>query len=145
MNRPSALTIVHHHHPRAASVLVALALALAACSSSPSGSACDSSDTLRGTCVIGTAGQCVDFTNLGNSDLASAEHGCISRGGTWGTDACPMTERIGSCQIPPSDPNTDVTCSPDATILLRYFSPRYDLTKAMAACAGAPGTIFTPN
>jgi len=142
VDRPSALTIAQPH-ARAAGVLVVLALA--ACSSPSSNSTCESSGKLGGTCANTTAGQCVDFTNLGNSDVASAEQGCVSRGGTWGPDACPTTGRIGSCQIPPNDPNTDVTCSPDATILLRYSSPRYDLAKAMAACAGAPGTIFTPN
>jgi hypothetical protein len=91
------------------------------------------------------AGQCVDFANLGTSDLASAELGCVNRGGRWVPEACPATDRIGSCQIPPSGPDTDVACSPEATILLRYLAPRYDLAKAMAACAGAPGTTFTPN
>jgi hypothetical protein len=120
-------------------------LTLAGCFGSD-GPACDSSPgTLGGTCVTSAAGQCVDFAKLGTTDLASVKRNCTNLGGTWSDTACPTAQRIGTCTIPPTDPRSAITCSPDATLQLRYYPPQYDLAKAMTACAGAAGTTFTPN
>lgn len=105
---------------------------------------CDSSPgTLSGTCDVPTAGQCVDFASLSTLDANSLPSYCASLGGQWSNTACPATNRIGTCQVPPADPNTGLHCSPVGSILERYYSSNYDLGSAQAACAGAPGTTFT--
>ena len=117
-------------------------LAVAACSSSTSPS-CDSSPgTLGGVCSIPNAGQCVDFAGLGTSDQQSAEAGCQ---GTWVSTPCTADGRIATCRIPPLGPNTNVHCSANAVIELRYYSSRYTLEQAQTLCNGVPGAVFTPG
>lgn len=101
--------------------------------------------TLTGTCDIPTAGQCVDFANLSTTDSNSLPGYCASLGGQWSNTACTATNRIATCNTPVSGPKSGVHCSPLGTALLRYYSPKYDLSSAQAACAGAPGTTFVPG
>ena len=105
---------------------------------------CDSAG-VGGTCLIPSAGQCVDFGNLSSQDLASVQAVCRGFNGTFGNTACSSTNRVGHCQIPPLGPNTGVTCSPQGTILESYYSPSYNQTSAQGACSLVPGTVFTPG
>lgn len=108
--------------------------------------ACDPSPgTLSGTCNVPSAGQCVDFSQLSSVDLASLPTYCAGFGGQFGSVPCSSASRIGTCNVPPASPNTGVNCSPSGVILERYYSPKYTLETAQSACAGVPGTIFTPG
>ena len=117
---------------------------VAACNS---GTPCDSSPgTLGGECHLpAAAGQCVDFANLGTTDLASVQAQCAMLGGTWDQTPCDTANRIGTCLIPTSDPKAEVECSANASIQLRYYGPRYTLVTAMDACDMVSGTTFTPG
>src|SRR5262245_54694184 len=126
-------------------LVVATVVAAAACNGATVPTCDPAPGTLTGTCTNGAVGQCVDFAGLGTSDAESVQNACENRNGTWGDALCPSAGRVGTCTIPATDPNTDVFCSPNATIQLRYYAPHYDLAKAQAACAGAPGTTFTPG
>jgi hypothetical protein len=117
-----------------------LLFAAAACGSSHGN--CDSA-LLPVTCR-NPNGQCVEFTALSTHDSQSAQAGCVSRGGATIAGSCPTSGRLGSCTIPPDGPGTDVTCSPHATITIRYFAP-FTAGDAQSACAGVSGAVWTPN
>jgi hypothetical protein len=123
--------------------VVVVMLVASACTPSPP--ACDPSNGGGGTCAIGAAGQCVEFTGLGATDLQTTMNLCAQEGGEWRDTACPTANRIGTCTVPPSDPGTMIACSPNAVILEHYFPPQYDLAKAMTQCASVAGATFTPN
>jgi hypothetical protein len=123
----------------------AVVVATVAAGCTPSPPACDPTGNAGGTCAIGAAGQCVEFSALGATDLQTTMSLCAQETGQWRTTACPTANRIGTCTIPPTDPGTMIACSPNAIILERYFPPQYDLTKAMNQCAAVAGTTFTPN
>lgn len=107
--------------------------------------ACDPTPgTLTGTCDVPSAGQCVDFANLSAVDAASLPGTCAGFGGTWGNTPCSATNRVGTCRIPPGG-STGVNCSPNGSVLERYYSSNYTQTTAQTACAGVPGTVFTPG
>ncbi len=122
------------------SLLVGLVLA-AACGSGGD-SDCDGAQ-LAVSCT-NPNGQCVDFTGLSTADQSSAGAGCTRRGGTPLGGSCPTASRLGTCTIPPTGANTDVTCSPHAQIQIRYFDP-YTAASAQATCTGGYGAVRAPG
>lgn len=114
----------------------ASAIVAAVCEPSPG--------TLTGTCDVPVAGQCVDFANLSSADLGTLPTHCAGFGGTWSNTPCSATNRVGTCRIPPGG-NTGVNCSPNGSVLERYYSPSYTQPTAQTACGGVPGTTFTPG
>jgi hypothetical protein len=89
-------------------------------------------------------GQCVDFSGLSTADHSSAASGCDKRFGTEISMLCPTASRLGTCVIPASDPMSDVTCSPQAVISIRYYPP-FTAMSAQTACAVVSGAVWTAD
>jgi hypothetical protein len=89
-------------------------------------------------------GQCVDFSGLSTADHASASTGCAHRFGTELSMLCPTASRLGTCTIPPTGPDTDVTCSAQAVIAIRYYAP-FTADSAQSACSAVTGAVWTPD
>lgn len=112
-------------------------LFLAACG----GSLCDGAQNAV-TCQ-NPNGQCVEFTGLSTSDQRSVTFQCTNNRGATISGACPTGGRLGTCVIPPSTPNSGVTCSPHGNIAIRYFAP-FEAGNAQTLCTGVGGA-WTPN
>ena len=97
-----------------------------------------------------TAGECVDFAGLSTADSKSAKAGCTTRGGVLGTTACPAA-RLGTCSIPPTALNIDVSCSPHGVISAHYLPPPgpglpgFTAATAQQNCTAVKGATFTPD
>src|SRR5450432_3371876 len=123
----------------------ALLSIFAACGGSSSNSACDSA-ALALVCSLPGAGQCVEYTGLSTADSKSVTNFCTANNGSVGTAACTASGRVGTCTIPTSTPNSQISCSPGATITIRYFPPKYQTASdAQAICSTVTGSNFTPN
>ena len=122
----------------------ALLLLLDACGNGNSDKNCDSTPgNIAGVCNVPDVGQCTDFSGLGNSDATTEEMMCQ---GNWGgLFTCSTSGRIGTCVIPPNGPRTGISCSPDASIEIRYYSSHFTLQTAQSLCAQVPGSSFTPG
>jgi|GEM_PF-1343304 len=127
---------LHATGPGGSATAAATVTVAAACDPSPG--------TLTGTCNVPSAGQCVDFANLSALDAASLPGYCAGFGGTWGSTPCSATNRVGSCKVPPGG-NTGVNCSPNGSVLERYYGSNYTQASAQTACGAVPGTVFTPG
>jgi hypothetical protein len=99
------------------------------------------------TCLYADAGTCVDFTNLSTHDQSSSQRQCLIRGGLFDAGVCPAAARLGTCSIPPSTPNDDISCSPKGVVDVRYYaSPKFpDADAAVSACSAIRDAGFTPN
>lgn len=122
--------------------ILLVTMLVSACAGSAPQNLCDSAQ-LTFTCSY-TNGQCVEFTGLSTADRGSASGGCSSRSGTALAGACPTGGRLGTCTIPPTGAHTDVSCSPNGHIDIRYFAP-YAQSDAKTACTGVTGAVWTPN
>jgi hypothetical protein len=114
-----------------------------ACGSGSTQAACDSAN-LAGMCNVGSLGQCSDFTGLSTSDRNSVQAFCTANRGDWEAATCATSGRLGTCTIPAEGPNTRITCSPNATVNIRYFAP-YTADQAKGLCDGVTGSHWTPN
>ena len=125
-------------------VMAGLLLLLGACGNGNSNQNCDSTPgNIVGVCNIPNAGQCTDFSGLGNTDASAEERMCQ---GSWGgLFTCNTSGRIGTCVIPPDGQGTGIMCSSGATIEIRYYSSHYTLQTAQSQCAQVPGSSFTPG
>ena len=119
--------------------MLCLALLVGACGSSKN--LCDTAQ-LSYTCGYHN-GQCVEFTGLSTADLDSIQAFCAQHNGNVITGPCPTAGREGTCDDPPGDPNSGVTCSPHAVIEIRYFPP-FDAANAQSLCNNIHGT-WTPG
>jgi hypothetical protein len=88
--------------------------------------------------------QCVEFTGLSTADSRAASDFCDAKHGTFGNIACATEGRIGTCVLPSATPAVNISCSPAATITVRYFPP-FATSDARASCAQTPGSVFSPN
>ncbi len=120
---------------------VFLVVFLVACGGSssptPAPSTCDSAQ-FKVTCH-NSNGQCVEFSGLSTSDLRANAAGCDTAG-----TPCATTGRLGTCNIPPTGARTNVHCSPNASINIRYFPP-FSQNEAQTACQDVTGATWTPN
>jgi hypothetical protein len=89
------------------------------------------------------AGECVDFMNLSTNDQTGTQNHCLSRGGVYDAGPCTAAGRLGTCRIPPTTPNADVSCSPIGIIDIRYYGSF--IGSPQQACADVPDASFTPN
>jgi len=119
-----------------------------ACGGNPE---CDTK-ALAGVCDYSDAGgaECVEFSGLSTADSKSADGGCTTRGGTWGTAACATAAEVGRCSIPHTATNIDIICSPNGVITAHYYSnvvpgAGFTTATAQASCAAVAGGVFTPN
>src|SRR5262249_14071707 len=101
--------------------------------------------SLSGTCVVQSAGQCIDFSGLGSSDSDSLVAYCSQLGGQWGIGPCAIAGRVGTCQVPPLGARTGLSCSTTAVILERYYPPSYTTGSAQNICGTVSGSVFTPG
>jgi hypothetical protein len=124
-------------------VSLLLVLLAAACGGHNSG--CDSAN-LSATCQIVSVGQCVEYSGLATVDASDVQSFCTTHSGDWSTavTSCTTAGRLGSCKIPAEGPNTEISCSPNAIVDIRYFSP-YTAQSAQDACDGVSGAVWTPN
>jgi hypothetical protein len=120
-----------------------LLAALASCGGSPSVNQCDTAQ-LAFQCHVTQVDQCVEFTGLSTADSHSANDFCDSLHGFFGDIACSSDDRVGSCVIPPATPSAKISCSPAATITVRYFPP-LATAQARASCEALPGAVFSAN
>ena len=116
---------------------VFLVVFLVACGGRSSPSTCDSAQ-YKVTCH-NSNGQCVEFSGLSTSDWRANAAGCDTAG-----MPCPTAARLGTCNIPPTGARTNVNCSPNALINIRYFPP-FAQNEAQRACQDVPGATWTPN
>jgi hypothetical protein len=128
---------------------LAIAAAFWVLSSACGGNAeCDKA-SLAGVCDYGTSGSaCVDFSGLSTADSKSAQARCAIRGGVWGTGPCP-TGGVGTCNLPPTAANIDISCSAHGVIIAHYYGgtapSAFTTATAQATCAAVKGATFTAD
>ena len=123
----------------------ALLSIFAACGGTSTTSSCDTA-AISLVCSIPSAGQCVEYTGLSTADSKNVTNFCNSNSGAVGTAACTASGRVGTCTIPPTTPNTEINCSPNGTVTIRYYPPRYQTASdAQSICSTVSGSAFTPN
>jgi hypothetical protein len=132
--------------PLAIAAIAAVWAVNLACGANPE---CDN-QAFAGVCNYPAGAECVEFAGLSTADSMSADGGCVTRGGTWGDAGCPTAAEVGSCSIPPTATNIDITCSPKATIVAHYYSNAvpdagFTTATAQASCAAVKGGVFTAN
>jgi hypothetical protein len=128
----------------------ALASALLVCAVACGNSDCDKK-LFAGSCLYPTAvGQCVDFSGLSTNDSRTASGGCVNRGGSWtgapdgGGTPCTTAGEVGVCNLPPTAPNIDVSCSPSG-VIKQHFYPPITVQQAQQVCATSDAGTFTPG
>lgn len=126
--------------------LLLLSLLCAACGNDH----CDNA-AFSGTCSYPTSfAQCVEFAGLSTADATNASNACRNRGGTWngapdaGGSPCSTAGEIGVCELPPSTPNIDVSCSPKGVVHEHFFAPT-TAASAQSTCGAIKGATFTPG
>jgi len=105
---------------------------------------CPTTTTETGTCNIFRSGRCRDYAHLSADDAASLPEFCTALEGIWGDAPCPTENRVGTCSLPPTAPISGLlVCSPEATILQRYYAPAFSVQSAQIDCAYVAGATFT--
>ena len=132
---------------RALSAMAAISLLAFACGSND---LCDTKQLSR-ICDYGTSGaECVQFSGLSTNDFNSSGSACVVRGGNPDAGSCPAGA-VGSCSIPHTASNIDVTCSPTGVIVAHYYASAgaglagFTTATAQQNCQQIPDAGFTPN
>ena len=103
---------------------------------------CTASGAVSGACDFFLQGRCLDYSNVSELDASSLLEACTAFAGSWSLAPCPSEHRLGTCDIPWYVQSTGLDCSPDATVLERFYSPTFNETSAASVCESFPGSTY---
>lgn len=121
-------------------VLLPFVLAIA-CGGTSNPDRCDAAEQSISCSNMASLSQCLDFAGLSTKDYDYWLKSCTASSGSIVSD-CPTANRLGTCILPPKD---SVTCSPNASVSMRLFAPRYTAAEAKVICDDIPFATWVPG